>query len=96
MSARYILKLYIPYLLIGNMKGMGYVLVKCKKDGVEKVYKEMEKLEEVRDIYAISGEYDIIAKIKVADISKIPNAVLKIRFIDGVVSTKTFTVVNLE
>ncbi len=78
------------------MKGAGYVLVKCRKERVEEVYKEMEKLEEVKDIYAINGEYDIIAKIEVSDISKVPNAVLKIRSVDGVLATKTFTVVNLE
>ena len=78
------------------MKGMGYVLVKCKKDMVEKVYKHMEKLDEVKDIYVVDGDYDIIAKIVMNNISDIPEGVLRIRKIDGVVATKTFTVVNIE
>ena len=75
---------------------MGYVLVKCKKESIREVYREMEKLEEVKDIYVVNGEYDIIAKIETKSITEVPSAVLKIRFLDGVIATKTFTIVNIE
>ena len=76
--------------------GMGYILVKCEKDVISKVYKEIEKVTEVKDIYAVNGEYDILAKIVTLSPSEIPRVVLKIRKIPGVHATKTLTVVSLE
>ncbi len=76
--------------------GMGYILIKCEKDAVEYVYHEVEKVEEVKDIYVVNGEYDILAKIITSSPREVPHVVLKIRRIPGVRATKTLTVVSLE
>ncbi len=76
--------------------GIGYILIKCEKDGIESVYKEVEKVKEIKDIYAVNGEYDILAKIITNSPAEVPRVVLKIRKIPGIMATKTLTVVNLE
>lgn len=77
-------------------QGMGYVLIKCEKDAVEKVYHEVEKVSEVKEVYGVNGEYDVLAKVVTSSPSDVPRVVLEIRRIPGVRATKTFTVVNLE
>ncbi len=76
--------------------GMGYVLIKCERDTIEQVYHEVEKVPEVKDVYGVNGEYDVIAKVVTPSPSEVPRVVLKIRRIPGVRATKTLTVVNLE
>lgn len=72
------------------------MLIKCEKDAVENVYREVENVEEVGEVYVVNGEYDVLAKIVTSSPSDVPRAVLKLRRIPGVRATKTFTVVNLE
>ncbi|NPA74933.1 MAG: Lrp/AsnC family transcriptional regulator [Euryarchaeota archaeon] len=76
--------------------GLGYVLIKCKKDGVEDVYRKVVAHEGVVEAYGVNGEYDILAKISAGSPTEIPRIVLQLRKIPGIVATKTLTVVNLE
>ncbi len=86
------------YIMIGDTMGkaIGYVLIKCEKDAVEKVYKVVVKQKNVEDVYAINGEYDILAKVTAKSPTEIPRVILQIRKIPGVAATKTHTVVSLE
>ncbi len=77
-------------------ESFGYVLIKCERDAVEKVYKEVLKHRNVLEAYGINGEYDILAKISANTPTDIPKVVLALRRIPGVAATKTHTVVSLE
>ncbi len=77
-------------------KGMGYVLIKCAVDKIESVYHSLKNIPEVKDIYSVDGDYDIIVKVETDDVSRITSAVLKVRKIPGITHTKTLTVVDLE
>ncbi len=76
--------------------GLGYILIKCEKEAIKKVYNRVIELKVVIDVYAINGDYDILAKVRAKSATEIPGIVLKIRKIAGVTATKTLTVVNLE
>ncbi len=82
--------------IIFIMKGIGFVLIKCEKEKIKDVYNEVTANGNVEYAYGVDGDYDIIAKIVTSSPSDVPRAVLNLRKIEGIRSTKTLTVVNLE
>ena len=75
---------------------LSYVLMKTKAGFVEKVIKELNKMDEVKEAHAVTGEIDIIIKVEAKDIETIAKVILsKIHKIDGVDRTATHIVVPL-
>ncbi|MCX8172590.1 MAG: Lrp/AsnC ligand binding domain-containing protein [Archaeoglobaceae archaeon] len=71
---------------------LGFVLIKIAPGKERKVYERVAKIEEVKELYPLFGEYDLIAKIVVRDFEELSDIVVnKIRVVDGVLETKTLT-----
>ncbi len=61
------------------------IIIQTESEKHESVKEELSKLDEVSEVYSVSGEYDILIKVWVRDIgdlNKLMNT--KIRSIDGV------------
>jgi DNA-binding Lrp family transcriptional regulator len=72
-----------------------FVLIKVKPSSAEKVLGETRKIAEVKEVYLVTGIYDIIAIVQVEDLKKLGEIVAeKIHCIDGVSSTITCIVVR--
>ena len=78
------------YTLILDPKALGLkvtaiIIIQTESEKHENVEKELSVLEEVSEVYSISGEYDILIKLwshSLEELNKIMNS--KIRSIDGV------------
>ena len=74
-----------------------YVLISVTPGTERKVYNKISKISDIIECHIVSGEYDIIAKLKVDDIEKLPNIVTtKIRSIEGVKDTRTLNGLELK
>ncbi len=70
--------------------------MRTKAGFVESVIKELNKMDEVKEAHAVTGEIDIIIKVEAKDIETIAKVILsKIHKIDGVDRTATHIVVPL-
>jgi Lrp/AsnC family transcriptional regulator, regulator for asnA, asnC and gidA len=61
------------------------IIIQTESEKHEKVELELSKLEEVSEVYSVSGEYDILIKVwahSIEELNKIVNS--KIRSVDGV------------
>lgn len=78
------------YTLILNPETLGLkvtaiIIIQTESEKHENVEKELSVLEEVSEIYSISGEYDILIKVwahSIHELNRIVNS--KIRSVDGV------------
>jgi len=69
---------------------IAFVLVRTEAGKAFQVVEGIKKIEGVVEAYAITGEYDVIAKVEAADIKELGEKVVtKIHAIDGVHSTVT-------
>lgn len=69
---------------------IAFVLVRTEAGKAFQVVEGIKKIEGVVEAYAITGEYDVIAKVEAADIKELGEKVVtKIHTIDGVHSTVT-------
>jgi Lrp/AsnC family transcriptional regulator, regulator for asnA, asnC and gidA len=78
------------YTLILNPEKLGLkvtaiIIVQTESEKHENVKKELSRLEEVSEVYSISGEYDILIKLWAHDLEELNREMdTKIRSIDGV------------
>lgn len=71
---------------------IGFVLISTAPAKEHEVYEELSKIEEIKELHPLFGEYDLIAKIEAKDLDELGKIVVeKIRAIDGVADTKTLT-----
>ena len=71
---------------------VGFVLINAASALEHEIYNKLSKIPQVLELYMLSGEYDLIAKIEANDFNEIGDIVLsKIRSIKGVIDTKTLT-----
>ena len=71
---------------------VGYVLITTAPAKEHKVYEELKKIPEIKELHPLFGEYDFIIKIESEDLNTIGKVVVdKIRRIDGIIDTKTLT-----
>jgi DNA-binding Lrp family transcriptional regulator len=69
-----------------------FVLIRILPSHEYEVYNKLSKIQEIKELHPLFGEYDCIAKIEVEDFDKLGNIVFnKIRPIDGVTETDTLT-----
>jgi len=79
------------------MRATAFVLVNVSMGSARAVYEKLRALDQVQQAHAITGPYDIIVTIEGNDYNEIAWVVIdKIQTIDGVTSTLTCNVVNLE
>ncbi len=61
------------------------IIIQTESEKHESVKEELSKLEEVSEVYSVSGEYDILIKVWVRNIEELNKLMnTKIRSIDGV------------
>ncbi|MFX1310322.1 MAG: Lrp/AsnC family transcriptional regulator [Promethearchaeota archaeon] len=73
-----------------------FVLMNTQAGFVESVVHGLEKIEEVKEVYPVTGGIDIILKIEGNDVETIAKTILaKIHNIEGVSRTETHIVVPL-
>ena len=73
-----------------------FVLMTTRAGFVEHVVKELEKIDEVKETYPVTGGIDIIVKVEGKDVETIAKTILaKIHKIEGVNRTETHIVVPL-
>ena len=73
-----------------------FVLMNVQAGFVESVVRELEKIEEVKESFPVTGGIDIIVKVEGIDVETIAKTILaKIHSIEGVSRTETHIVVPL-
>lgn len=67
-----------------------FVLINVKKGKLPQVAKELGEIDEVIEIYSVSGRYDIVAKIQVQEYERMSEvATEKLQLIENITSTET-------
>ncbi|MDZ7689112.1 MAG: Lrp/AsnC ligand binding domain-containing protein [Halobacteriales archaeon] len=67
-----------------------FVLIKCEVDSVLSAVEEMEAIEDVIRVDAVTGKYDAVTEIDASDTDDLRNVVAgEIHSIDGVAETTT-------
>lgn len=73
-----------------------FVLMNVQAGFVESVVRNLEKIEEVKESFPVTGGIDIIVKVEGQDVETIAKTILaKIHSIEGVSRTETHIVVPL-
>lgn len=69
----------------------GIVLINVERHLLKEVIKEVLELDGVTEVYAVAGEYDLVAMVRVKDNAKLSEIVADKmpRQIDGITHTKT-------
>ena len=74
-----------------------FVLISVAPGHERRVYNKLSKIPDIVESHIVSGECDIIAKLKVDEIESLPKIVTtKIRSIEGVKDTRTLTGLELK
>ncbi|GIU71914.1 MAG: AsnC family transcriptional regulator [Candidatus Nitrosocaldaceae archaeon] len=72
-----------------------FVLINADIGAEEQLVQELKKIENVTEVYAVYGAYDIIAKVESDSMDKVKETITwKIRRLDNVRSTLTMIVVE--
>ncbi len=75
---------------------IAYVLVNTYPGKEEEVAEKISKVESVVEMYTLFGEYDMIVKLESKSYPDIESIVVrKLRPIQGILDTKTLTVVSM-
>ncbi len=70
---------------------IGYVLINTEMKRERDVYDRLREQELITEVTALSGEYDIIAKVESEDHNALGNYIINnIRKLDGIKHTTTF------
>lgn len=78
------------------MATTAYVLIEGAAGRIHRIIEELRKIEEVKSCDAVTGQYDIIARIEAEDINALARVSYgKIQTIDGVLRTITCNVIQL-
>ena len=75
---------------------LGFVLIQVEPTREHEVYKALQGVAGLVEVYPLFGENDLIAKVEATDLDGLGHVIVAgIRSIPGVSSTKTFTVAKL-
>lgn len=67
-----------------------FVLIKVDKGKIQDVASTLSAFEEVKEVYSVTGEYDLVAKVQVKEYENMSDIVTdKFQKINEIVSTKT-------
>ena len=66
------------------------VLINAEKGKLPQVVRQLGEIDEVIEIYSVSGRYDIVAKVQVQEYEHMSEvATEKIQAVDGIAATET-------
>ncbi|MGA2785590.1 MAG: Lrp/AsnC ligand binding domain-containing protein [Candidatus Bathyarchaeia archaeon] len=68
-----------------------YVFAKVQRDRVPQVVEELRKYSEIEFSAPVTGRYDIVLRLKTSNPEQLYNTINKIRNINGIKATHTFT-----
>ncbi|MEM0050250.1 MAG: Lrp/AsnC ligand binding domain-containing protein [Candidatus Bathyarchaeia archaeon] len=68
---------------------LAFVFVRVNVDMVSKVASKIVEIEGVKEVYEVTGDIDIIAKVSAQNVDELSKIVFKVREIDGVQGTDT-------
>jgi DNA-binding Lrp family transcriptional regulator len=72
-----------------------FVFVVVEPNKIDKVGSEVKKIENIKETYAVTGEFDLILRIEAKDFSELSKTIKeKILSISGVVKTTTSVVIE--
>ena len=75
---------------------VGFVFISTAPGKDHDVYDKLKTIPEIKELYALFGEYDFIAKIEADDFNALGQAVVnKVRNIESVIETETHTCIDL-
>jgi len=75
---------------------IAFVLISIIPGKEHEVYNKISQLKYIIEVHPLLGQYDMIAKLDIADISEVGSFVINdIRSISGVLDTKTLTEIKL-
>ena len=66
-----------------------YILINLQPGSSDKAIKEMRRIENIRKISIVTGEYDIVVRVEVKTLEKLLKITDKIQMIKGVNKTTT-------
>ena len=66
-----------------------YILINLQPGSSDKIIKEMRKIENIRKISIVTGEYDIVVRVEVKNLEKLLKITDKLQMIKGVNKTTT-------
>jgi DNA-binding Lrp family transcriptional regulator len=79
------------------MAASAYVLIEGAAGRIHRILDELRKIDEVKASDAVTGQYDIIARLEADDIHALGRVTYaKIQMIDGVLRTITCNVIQLD
>ena len=74
---------------------MAFILVNADLGAEESLVKELEKIENVKEVYLVYGVYDLIAKVESDTMEKVKETITwKVRRLDKVRSTLTMIAIE--
>jgi DNA-binding Lrp family transcriptional regulator len=66
------------------------ILINVERSKLKKTAEQIKGIEGVAEVYTVAGEYDLVAMLKLKDISKLSKILTeKMSAIDGIIHTKT-------
>ncbi|MEM2320489.1 MAG: Lrp/AsnC ligand binding domain-containing protein [Candidatus Bathyarchaeia archaeon] len=68
---------------------LAFLFVRVNVDAVSKVASKISEINGVKEVYEVTGDIDIIAKVSAENIDELSKIVFKIREIEGVQGTDT-------
>ncbi len=72
-----------------------YVLINCVPGSEESILKGLSQVQGIKEVSGIYGDYDVIAKVEVSDMSVLEEIVTsQIRKTQNIISTKTLLVID--
>ena len=75
---------------------IGFVFISTAPGKDHDVYDQLKTIPEIKELYALFGEHDFIAKIEADDFNQLAHLVLnKVRNIKSVIETETHTCIDL-
>ncbi len=75
---------------------IAFVLISIIPGKEHEVYNKISQLKYITEVHPLLGQYDMIAKLDIGDISEVGKLVINdIRSISGVLDTKTLTEIRL-
>jgi DNA-binding Lrp family transcriptional regulator len=73
---------------------MAFVMINAKLGSEDELVKELEKLDNVREVYPVYGVYDIVVKVEAETMDQLKEVISRIRKLDKIRSTLTMTVME--
>ncbi len=79
------------------MSAKAYIMIEGAAGTIPAILKKLLTIEGVREAHAVTGQFDIIARVEAADVNAIGKMTyMTIQMIEGVIRTYTSNVIELD